>query len=319
MPASRRCWRRDLRWKVPMAALSVRPANPFGGKFLYRILLATSLLVVAAIGGFALWSYQQQSSSVHRQIDAQLRAVGQASADGIAKWLGGRLLVIQTLADDLRDTDAAEVRRLLDQPTLAATFKATYLGDEVGHFTIAPNEQLPEDFDPRSRPWYKLAASTHGVVLTAPYADAAGGGLIITAAAPVMSHGTFTGVAGADLDLGTIGTMLSSLDIGGRGYAFLIEESGRILVHPDKAKVLHNLAETMPGAAVHLDGSAVLGSDDNVIYGMFPIAGLPGAKWYVGIALDREAAMQALVSARNSAIVAAVVAVLLIVPLLGLL
>src|SRR5579863_10424116 len=108
MPASRRCWRRDLRWKVPMAALSVRPANPFGGKFLYRILLATSLLVVAAIGGFALWSYQQQSSSVHRQIDAQLRAVGQASADGIAKWLGGRLLVIQTLADNLRDTDAKE-------------------------------------------------------------------------------------------------------------------------------------------------------------------------------------------------------------------
>ena len=90
-----------------MPTLSVRPANLFGGKFLYRILLATSLLVVAAIGGFALWSYQQQSSSVHRQIDAQLRAVGQASADGIAKWLGGRLLVIQTLADDLHDTDAA--------------------------------------------------------------------------------------------------------------------------------------------------------------------------------------------------------------------
>ena len=68
------------------------------GMFLHQILLAASMLVIMSIGGFAVWSYQQQSSSVNHQIDAQLRAVGQASADGIAKWLGGRLLVIQTLA-----------------------------------------------------------------------------------------------------------------------------------------------------------------------------------------------------------------------------
>ena len=151
----------------------VRHRNTLGRRFHYRILLATSLLVVAAIGGFALWSYQQRSGSVHRQIDAQLRSVGQASADGIAKWLGGRMLVIQTLADTLRNTDAAEARRLLEQPTLSATFRATYLGDETGHFTIWPVEQLPPYFDPRTRLWYKLAASTHGAALTEPYADAA--------------------------------------------------------------------------------------------------------------------------------------------------
>ena len=302
-----------------MPSLAVRRVNAAGRKFLYRILLATSLLVVAAIGGFAVWSYQQQSSNVHQQINAQLRAVGQASADGIAKWLSGRLLVIQTLADNLHDADAPEVQRLLQQPTLATTFKATYLGDESGHFTIWPAEQLPADFDPRKRPWYKLAASTHAVVLTEPYTDAAGGGLIITAAAPVTSHGIFAGVAGADLDLGTIGTMLAGLDTGGDGYAFLVEESGRILVHPDKARMPKNLSEALPTASARLNGSPVLGSDASTIFGLFPIAGLPGAKWYVGIALNRQTMLQPLSSFRTSAIVAAVVAVLLIVPLLGLL
>ncbi len=297
----------------------VRQLNPAGRKFLYRILLATSLLIAAAIGGFALWSYQQQSSSVHRQIDAQLRSVGQATADGIAKWLGGRLLVIQTLADTLRNTDATEARRVLEQPALSANFKATYLGDQAGHFIIWPAEQLPPDFDARTRPWYKLAVSTHGVALTEPYADAAGGGLIITVAAPVVSHDAFAGVAGADLGLGAIATMLANLDVGGKGYAFLIEESGRILVHPDQARILHNLTEVFPAAAARLSGNAVLGSDEHTIYGLFPITGLPGAKWYVGIALDRQAMLQPLASFRTSAIVAAAVAVLLIVPLLGLL
>ena len=298
---------------------AARRSHPVAGRFLYRILLAASVLVVAAIGCFAFWSYQQQSSSVRQQIDAQLRAVGQASADGIAKWLSGRLLVIQTLADNLRDTDAKEAKRLLEQPTLAATFKATYLGDETGHFTIWPDEQLPPDFDPRTRPWYKLAGSTHGVALTEPYTDAAGGGLIITAAAPVMSNGAFAGVAGADLDLGTIGSMLAGLDIGGKGYAFLVEENGRILVHPDKTRILHGLAEVLPAAAMRLNGSAAMGGDAGTIFGLFPIAGLPGAKWYVGIALNRQAVLQPLASFRTAAIVAAAVAVLLIVPLLGLL
>ncbi len=138
-------------------------------------------------------------------------------------------------------------------------------------------------------------------------------------AAPVVSHDAFAGVAGADLGLGAISTMLANLDVGGEGYAFLIEESGRILVNPDQARIPHNLTEVFPAAAARLSGNAVLGSDEHTIYGLFPITGLPGAKWYVGIALDRQAMLQPLASFRTSAIVAAAVAVLLIVPLLGLL
>ena len=156
-------------------------------------------------------------------------------------------------------------------------------------------------------------------MLTAPYADAAGGGLIITVAAPVGSHGDLSGVAGADLDLGTIRDMLAGLDVGGRGYAFLVEAGGRVLVHPDRSLVLHDLREALPAAAGRLTGQAVLGSDTHSLFGLFPIAGLPGAKWYVGIVLDRAAALQPLAGYRVAAVVAAAVAVLLIVPLLGLL
>ena len=88
----------------------------------------------------------------------------------------------------------------------------------------------------------------------------------------------------------------------------------------DKARIMHGLAEVLPAAAVPPGGGAVLGSDDTTAFGLFPIAGLPGArKWYVGIALNRQAMLQPLANFRTSAIVAALVAVLIIVPLLGLL
>jgi len=302
-----------------MSGLVLRRAANWQNKFLHRILLATSLLVVVAIGGFGAWTYQQQRTAIHRQIEAELRAIGQSTADNIAKWLGGRLLLVQTLADDLRDSNPAEVQRLLRQPTLAASFKATYFGAAAGSFVIWPAEQLPADFDARTRPWYKLAAAARGAVLTEPYADAAGGGLIITAASQVASQNGVAGVAGADLDLGTIRDVLASLDLGGRGYAFLVEASGRVLVHPDPRRVLHDLRDALPAAAGQLTGQAVLGGDSNSLFGLFPIAGLPGAKWYVGIVLDRAAALQPLAGYRAAAVVAAAVAVLLIVPLLGLL
>ena len=302
-----------------MPGPAARRATQRRSRFLHRILLATSLIVVAAIGGFAAWSYQQQSIALHQQIEAQLRAVGQASANGIAKWLDGRLLLMQTVADELRDSDAAELRRLLRQPTLTATFKASYFADAAGAFTIWPAEQLPADFDARTRPWYKLAASAPAAVLTEPYADAAGGGLIITIAAPVAGQGRLSGVAGADLDLGTIRDMIAGLDLGGRGYAFLVEASGRVLVHPDASRVLHDLRETLPAAAGRLAGQVALGDDAHSLFGLFPIAGLPGANWYVGIVLDRAAALQPLAGYRAAAVIAAAIAVLVIVPMFGLL
>ena len=44
--------------------------NVLNRRFVHRIILGTSLLVVAAIGAFAVWSYARQSTSVHQQIDA---------------------------------------------------------------------------------------------------------------------------------------------------------------------------------------------------------------------------------------------------------
>src|SRR5690606_23010978 len=177
--------------------------------------------------------------------------------------------------------------------------------------------QMPEGYDPRTRPWYKDAMAAGGSTLTEPYVDAATGKLIITIATPAGS----SGVAGGDLSLDTLVQIINSLDFDGIGYAFLISADGKILVHPDKNLVMKSLKEVYPEntpqvtsgiAEAELDGTAR-------ILTFTPVKGLPSVNSYVCRSSDKDKASVTPSEFRASAIVATITAVVIIIFLLGML
>ena len=95
---------------------------------------------------------------------------------------------------------------------------------------------LPPDFDATQRPYFVISSPLydpkHGPRWTIPYFDAAGGGLVVTVASPVYENNKFTGVVAADMKLGEITKQIGLLKIGKTGYAFLIDDAGRILSMP---------------------------------------------------------------------------------------
>ena len=95
---------------------------------------------------------------------------------------------------------------------------------------------LPPDFDATKRPYFLISSPLynpkHGPRWTIPYVDATGGGLVVTVASPVYENNKFTGVVAADMKLGEITKQISLLKIGKTGYAFLIDDAGRILSMP---------------------------------------------------------------------------------------
>lgn len=107
---------------------------------------------------------------------------------------------------------------------LTSTFDFTYLGAADGSFTMRPDSEMPDGYDPRTRPWYKDAMSAGDSTLTEPYVDAATSKLIITIATPAGS----SGVVGGDLSLDTLVQIINSLDFDGIGYAFLLSADGKI-------------------------------------------------------------------------------------------
>ncbi len=295
------------------------PANL---KFRHKILLAASLVVIGAFALFSLYNDLLQRSSIERNLKGYVAEMGAVTAGNIQSWLSGRILLVEAMAQSVaRAPDNASVIGLLEQPAYQRTFLYSYLGTREGGFDMRPDDEMPADYDPRTRPWYQDAQRSGNSVLTEPYVDAATSQLVLTVATPVRQGGEVLGVVGGDLALDALVQTLNALDFAGMGYAFLVSSDGRILVHPDKRLVMKTLAEVYPGntpaltpelSEVELNGQARL-------VAFTPIQGLPTVKWYVGLSIERDKAYAALREFRASALVATLVAVVLIVCLLGVL
>jgi len=117
---------------------------------------------------------------------------------------------------------------------------AIYGIDDRGITRYYPNIELatllPPDFDATKRPYYEISSPLFNPERKArwsiPYVDAAGGGLVVTVSAPVFFNETFSGVIAADVKLATITEQIGAMHIGQTGFAFMLDDAGRIISMP---------------------------------------------------------------------------------------
>lgn len=287
-------------------------------KFSHKILLAASLVVIAAFSLFTLYNDYLQRNAIRDDLESYLHEMGNVTASNISNWLSGRILLVESAAQSVaRDPSPESLTGLLEQKALTSSFAFTYLGNADGSFVMRPDAKMPEDYDPRTRPWYTDAVAAGGTTLTEPYVDAATSALIITIATPAKS----TGVVGGDLSLQTLIDIINSLDFDGMGYAFLVSSDGKILVHPDKELVMKNLSEVYPKNTPRISSEfseAELDGSQRILT-FTPVKGLPSVNWHIGLSVDKEKAYAMLSEFRASAIIATIIAVVLIMLLLSML
>ncbi len=287
-------------------------------KFSHKILLAASLVVIAAFSLFTLYNDYLQRNAISEDLESYLHEMGDVTANNIQNWLSGRILLVESAAQAIvRDSEPAKVTSLLEQKALTSTFSYSYLGTENGEFFMRPDDEMPAGYDPRARPWYKDAMAAGGTTLTEPYVDAATKTLIITIATPAKP----AGVVGGDLSLQVLVDIINSLDFDGNGYAFLVSADGKILVHPDSDLVMKNLKDVFPNNTPRISSDfteAELNGETRILT-FTPVKGLPSVDWYVGLSIDKAKAYAALGEFRASAIIATIIAVVLIILLLSML
>ena len=93
----------------------------------------------------------------------------------------------------------------------------------------------PDDYDVKSRDWYNEAIEGDGrVIIVPPYVDAQTGSVVITIC-KALSGGPEDGrdVVALDVIVNYIQEITQKVDVGGKGYALLVNDDGMIIAHRD--------------------------------------------------------------------------------------
>ncbi|AUY33773.1 methyl-accepting chemotaxis protein [Pseudomonas soli] len=286
-------------------------------RFSHKILLAASLIVILAFSLFTLYNDYLQRNAIREDLENYLAEMGESTSTNIRNLFEGRIKLVDNVAQNLAQFPQ-NTGTLLGQNALTSSFLTIYLGQPDGTFTVRPDTKMPDGYDPRVRPWYKDGLNASGPILTEPYIDMATNKMVISI---ISTASRSVGVVGGDLALDGLVEIINSLNFGGMGYAFLVNDQGKILVHPDKNLVMKSLSDLFPQNTPRLSSelTEVTLNGETRLLTFTPVKGLPSANWYIGLSVDKDKAFSMLSTFRTSAVIATVVAVVIIIALLGLL
>ena len=115
-----------------------------------------------------------------------------------------------------------------------------YIGTEYGGYVQWPEAKLPNQYDPRKRPWYNEIMKEKDIVLiTRPYYTIAAEDtpVVTTGKIIVNEAGESVGIQAIDVSLDDITKIVKEMKIGKSGYIILTDSTGTILAHPQKTEL----------------------------------------------------------------------------------
>ena len=141
--------------------------------------------------------------------------------------------------------------------------RVTWIHRNAAGEEIARKDDPGDDYDPRTRPWYTGAIGANGVFWTDVYIFFTDRKPGITVSAPVRGTDGRRYVFGVDITLEALSTFLASLEIGTRGRAILMDDTGHVIAAPNGATLLRDTNGKLTTVTVdELDDAALTGAYD---------------------------------------------------------
>ena len=240
-----------------------------------------AVLVMQLMSGIV--GFQQSKSLLIENLQLDIDDAGQALVKSIEAWQSSKLAVLNGAG---QFTESSNVDDVLLQGALSGEFMYMYLGSANGDMNIHPFTELPADYDPRTRPWYKDATAAGKPILTAPYIDASSGDLIMSFAQPVSN-----GVIAADISMTEIVASVVKVEFGDTGQAMLVDENNSILVHNNTDAIGESFTSLYSTASISESMTEVFAGDVELLMSAYEI---PGTPWKVVIAIEKSDALSGL-------------------------
>lgn len=215
-----------------------------------KLIIAFTVILLVPSLTIGWFSYQTAKAQIEKRMNMTVNENVRVSDEMLSSYIESITTDIDFLSRTLKlnanqPTSVAELLPQMDVfQKVHAQVETAYVGTSKGEMLLSPQQELPKDFDPRTRPWYETAMQSDGkVVITAPYINATDGKIVVTIAKSIPNG---AGVVGVDLNLEALSKQIESIKIGKDGYVSIADTTKKFLIHP----------HSQPGAAVPDDIAA---------------------------------------------------------------
>ncbi len=280
-----------------------------------KLILGGILVVIVPLLAVSGILTQQSAKELKRVSQEGMVVSAHGLAQSVGKYLDGIILSadalketseIRTMATLASGRGVDSVAQELDEfnrklvpviKALGKDFSGLWLATSQGRIFagVKPDGDITKyrSMDITARDYYQEVVRTGKTVISQPVAAKSTGKPVVIIAAPVTEGGKLTGVLGLSVDLDSVVDLISSNRLGQTGYAYMIDEHGLVLAHPDVKYIMKtNLAEQQ-GMAEFIKlmtqghkGSAEYSFDGVDKVASFAPVGIRG--WSIGVAINSD-------------------------------
>ena len=252
-------------------------------------------------------------------LNGQIKSLAQSHATGIADWIAAHHQVIKSFASAVSE---AEPLKSLQQAKIAGGVDSAYIGYADKKTVFSETQNLPPDYDPTARPWYKLAADASGPVVTEPYVDAGSKKIVITFSAAIREGGQVKAVTAADVFMDGVLRNVASIRPTPGTYGFIVAKDGKIVVHEDMSLLLKPVTDIAPslgqsGLSALSQGAGLTALTIRNEERLVSAQSIPGTDWTLIVALNRDEALGGIRAMMWSSLLGSLVIALVVVLIIG--
>ncbi|EJS55262.1 methyl-accepting chemotaxis protein [Bacillus nitratireducens] len=201
-----------------------------------KLLISFFVILIAAVSIIGGMSYQTAKKNFETQIMNSAQDNIRILDNLINQMIDAQFNDVNNFArvihsDMYQGDNQDELRKILSQYiSLNKDVEQVYVAGNDKKFVQEPKIKMVTDYDPTESSWYKDAVNKQGgIVVTEPYKAQGNGHIVVTIAKQTEDK---NGVVAVDLNLDNLLKTTKLINIGKKGYAFILDGKQKIIAHP---------------------------------------------------------------------------------------
>lgn len=193
-------------------------------------------LLILALGILGSVNYLQVQGLITQDAEEKLTLTAAGAANEVGLWFEARRAEIIMLANSplLQGERDRAISYLMEESSKNKIYSRFFLVDDKGNAVYTNNTQA----NVSDRDFYQKVMATGDAFVANPVISKVDGRMVVVVAAPLKQNGKTIGMLGGTVSIDELIGKLLTLKVGETGYAYVVQDNGLVIIHPEKELVM---------------------------------------------------------------------------------